>query len=224
MKRYTRQITIILLLAFFTTLLIPAASAQAFSLADLTGSSTQQQSSSSGSSNSIMNILLALLLGKFLGSADNSSDNSNAGGMSSVLGAAIGSKATTNAGSASAKGTEIVKTAQKYMGVPYVWGGDTPSGWDCSGYTQYVMRESGITIPRTAAEQFSTGTPVDKANLKAGDLVFFTTYKPGASHVGFYMGDGKFIHASSAAKEVTINSLSESYYTEKYIGARRYIK
>jgi cell wall-associated NlpC family hydrolase len=223
MKRYTHQIAAILLLAVFTTLFMPAVPAQAFSLADLTGSSAQQQTSSSSSgSSSLMNILLALLLGKFLGSSsDNSSATSNSGGISSVLGA-FGSKPATTTGSASTKGSEIVKTAQKYMGVPYVWGGDKPDGWDCSGFTQYVMRESGITIPRTAAEQYSTGTAVDKNDLKVGDLVFFTTYKPGASHVGFYMGDGKFIHASSAAKQVTINSLSESYYTEHYIGARRY--
>jgi cell wall-associated NlpC family hydrolase len=110
------------------------------------------------------------------------------------------------------------------MGVPYVWGGDTPSGWDCSGFTSYVMNENGITIPRTAAEQFATGTPVDRNKLQPGDMVFFTTYKPGASHVGFYMGNGKFIHASSAAKQVTISSLDEQYYTDHYIGARRYTK
>lgn len=212
MKRYIHQIAVVLLFTVFTTLFIPVAPAQAFSLADLTGSSTTQNS---GGSSGIFNILLALLLGKFLGSSDNSSTNS----ISSGLGGGTGSKTTETS---DAKGAAIVKTAQKYMGVPYVWGGDTPSGWDCSGYTQYVMRENGITIPRTAAEQFSKGIAVNKADLKVGDMVFFTTYKPGASHVGFYMGDGKFIHASSAAKEVTINSLSETYYTEHYIGARRY--
>jgi cell wall-associated NlpC family hydrolase len=84
------------------------------------------------------------------------------------------------------------------------------------------MKENGITLPRTAAEQFATGTPVEKADLKAGDLVFFTTYKPGASHVGFYMGDGKFIHASSAAAKVTISELNDQFYVDHYIGARRY--
>jgi cell wall-associated NlpC family hydrolase len=213
MKRYTQHIAFVLLVTVFTTLFMPAVPAKAFSLTDITGSSSQ----SGGSSSGLLNILLALLLGKVLGSSNNSSSSD----MSSVLGAAIGSKtADTN----STKATEIIKNAQKYMGVPYVWGGDTPTGWDCSGYTQYVMRESGITIPRTAAEQYATGTAVNKKDLKTGDLVFFTTYKPGASHVGFYMGDGKFIHASSAAQKVTINSLSEDYYTEHYIGARRYIQ
>lgn len=213
MKRYTHQIAAVLLFTVFTTLFIPAMPAQAVSLADLTGSSSTQ---SSGGSSSLLNILLALLLGKFLGTSDNNSSSNN---ISSVLGAAISPKATETSGT---KGAEIVKNAQKYMGVPYVWGGDTPAGWDCSGFTQYVMRESGITIPRTAAEQFEKGAAVNKTDLKVGDMVFFTTYKPGASHVGFYMGDGKFIHASSAAKQVTINSLSETYYAEHYIGARRY--
>ncbi|SDD61530.1 C40 family peptidase [Sporomusa acidovorans] len=212
MKRYTREITLVLLVAVFTTLFMPAAPAQAFSLSDLTGTSSQN----SGGSSSLLNILLALLLGKVLGTSNNSSTD-----MSPALGSGTGSKTVDNTGT---KGAQLIQTAQKYMGVPYVWGGDTPDGWDCSGYTQYVMKENGITIPRTAAEQYNTGTPVNKSDLKIGDLVFFTTYKPGASHVGFYMGDGNFIHASSAAKQVTINSLSETYYDEHYIGARRYIQ
>ena len=213
MKRYIQHTSFVLLVTVFTTLFMPAVPAQAFSLADITGSSSQNGGSSSG----LLNILLGLLLGKVLGSSNNTSSSD----ISSVLGAAIGPK-TADTGNPSA--TEIIKNAQKYMGVPYVWGGDTPTGWDCSGYTQYVMRESGITIPRTAAEQYATGIAVNKNDLKVGDMVFFTTYKPGASHVGFYMGDGKFIHASSAAKKVTINALSETYYAERYIGARRYIQ
>lgn len=209
MKRYTQHIAFVLLVAVFTTLFMPAVPAKAFSLTDLTGSTSQ-----SGNSSGLWNILLALLLGKVLGTS-NSSD------ISSGLGSVLGAKTTE---AASTKAAEVIKNAQKYMGVPYVWGGNTPNGWDCSGYTQYVMRESGITIPRTAAEQYNTGSAVNKSDLKIGDLVFFTTYKPGASHVGFYMGDGKFIHASSAAQKVTINSLSEDYYSEHYIGSRRYIQ
>ena len=215
MKRYTHQIAAVLLFTFFSTLFIPVAPAQA---AQVTSPTTSTQSSSGGSSGFI-NILLALLLGKFLGTSNSS--NSSTDSISSVLGAVAGSKTT---GTTNTKGADIVKNAQKYMGVPYVWGGTVPTGWDCSGYTQYVMKESGITIPRTAAEQFAKGTAVNKNDLQVGDMVFFTTYKPGASHVGFYLGDNKFIHASSAAKEVTINSLTETYYAERYIGARRYIQ
>ena len=101
-------------------------------------------------------------------------------------------------------------------------GGVTPDGFDCSGYTQNVMKENGIDIPRTAAEQFAAGTSVDRNDLQAGDLVFFTTYKPGASHVGIYINNGKFLNASSAAKQVTIGSLDTPYYDAHYIGARRY--
>jgi len=214
MKHYTQHITIILLFTIFTSLFIPVTSAQAFSLSDVVASSNASSSGNSGSFNGLLNVLLALVLGKFLGGSSNATD------IPSLPGTATDSKTTAS----NAKGDAIVKSAQKYMGVPYVWGGTALDGWDCSGYTQYVMKENGISIPRTAAEQYAKGTAVNKSKLKVGDLVFFTTYKPGASHVGFYMGNGKFIHASSAAKEVTINSLNEEYYTEHYIGARRYIQ
>ena len=139
-----------------------------------------------------------------------------------MLGLSTAPASPGTAPSSGADRSALITTAQKYMGVPYVWGGETPDGFDCSGFTQYVMKQNGITIPRTAADQFAAGTPVDKANLQVGDLIFFTTYKPGASHVGFYMGNGKFIHASSAAKAVTVSNLDEAYYTQHYIGARRY--
>ncbi len=120
------------------------------------------------------------------------------------------------------KAAAIISTAKNYIGVPYVWGGTTPSGFDCSGYTKYVFAKHGISLPRTAAEQYRVGTYVSKANLRAGDLVFFTTYKAGPSHLGIYLGNGSFIHASSS-KGVIISSLSNSYFAERYIGARRVI-
>lgn len=116
--------------------------------------------------------------------------------------------------------TQIEATAKDYMGVPYVWGGTSPSGFDCSGYIQYVFKQNGISMPRTAAEQYNVGTSVSKGNLQKGDLVYFTTYKAGPSHVGIYLGNGQFINASSS-KGVSIASLSSSYWANRYIGAKR---
>ncbi|MBR6012667.1 MAG: C40 family peptidase [Selenomonadaceae bacterium] len=115
----------------------------------------------------------------------------------------------------------IISTSMQYMGVPYVFGGTSPIyGFDCSGYVQYVFAQAGISLPRTADAQFEVGTPISTTDLLPGDAVFFTTYTYGASHVGIYIGDGNFIHASSS-RGVTISSLSSSYYSTHYIGARR---
>jgi len=125
--------------------------------------------------------------------------------------------------SSSTTGSAIVATAKKYIGVPYVWGGSSPSGFDCSGFTQYVLKAHGITIPRTTKQQYTAGKSVSKSNLQPGDLVFFqNTYTTGISHVGFYVGNGQFIHASSS-KGVVITALSNSYWAGRYYGARRVI-
>ncbi len=115
----------------------------------------------------------------------------------------------------------IVSVAQNYLGVPYVWGGTSPSGFDCSGFTQYVLRQCGYSINRTAAAQYSNGSYVSYDSLQAGDLVFFAnTYSAsGITHVGIYIGGGQFIHAANGG--VKISSLSESYYSSRYYGARR---
>lgn len=115
----------------------------------------------------------------------------------------------------------IVEFAKEYLGVKYVWAGQSSSGFDCSGFTSFVFDYFNIDLPRMADAQFNTGSKVSK--LEPGDLVFFTTYEPGPSHVGIYIGDNKFIHASSGAGHVTITSLSESYYQSRYLGARRVI-
>lgn len=119
------------------------------------------------------------------------------------------------------KADKIVKKAKSYQGVPYVWGGTSPSGFDCSGFTHYVMLKNDIIIPRTASTQYDKGYWVSKSQLKKGDLVFFTTYKTGPSHVGIYIGNNQFIHASSGAGKITISNLSNTYYTQRYLGAKR---
>lgn len=118
-------------------------------------------------------------------------------------------------------GEKIVQIARKYIGVPYVWGGSSPSGFDCSGFTQYVMRSAGISIPRTTTEQYQMGTSVSKSDLQPGDLVFLKdTYRTGISHVGIYIGNGQVIHASSS-HGVTIAELSGSFFSQHYYGSRR---
>lgn len=117
----------------------------------------------------------------------------------------------------------IINTAMQYIGVPYVFGGNSPStGLDCSAYVKLVFSQVGISLPRTADYQFEVGTPIPRTELIPGDVVFFTTYTYGASHVGIYLGDGNFIHASSS-RGVTISSLGSGYYNSRYIGARRMI-
>lgn len=119
--------------------------------------------------------------------------------------------------------TAIITTSMKYLGVPYKFGGTTPKGFDCSGYLQYIFNENGVKIPRTADEQYKVGTNITQPQLQSGDLVFFTTYSKGASHCGLYLGNGKFIHASSS-KGIRIDELNNSYWKPRYIGAKRIIK
>lgn len=115
---------------------------------------------------------------------------------------------------------KLISTSMQYIGVPYVFGGTSPYGFDCSGFVQYVFAKVGVSLPRTADVQFEVGTPVSTTDLRPGDAVFFETYTYGASHVGIYIGDGNFIHASSS-RGVTISSLGSAYYSSHYLGARR---
>ncbi|GIV17958.1 MAG: hypothetical protein KatS3mg022_3393 [Armatimonadota bacterium] len=122
----------------------------------------------------------------------------------------------------SSAGESIVRVASRFRGVRYRWGGSSRSGFDCSGFTRYVFRQrTGIELPHSASAQFRMGTPVSRSEIKPGDLVFFQTYRRGASHVGIYIGNGKFIHASSAGGRVRVDSLNDGYYRQRYVGARR---
>lgn len=118
------------------------------------------------------------------------------------------------------RGEDVVRTASRYKGVPYSFGGTTPRAFDCSGYVQYVFRQHKATLPRTADLQYEKGLFVTQRQLKPGDLVFFSTYEPGASHVGIYAGDGLFWNATSSAG-VRLCSLSDEYWRTRYYGAKR---
>ena len=120
-------------------------------------------------------------------------------------------------------GSQIVAFAEQYLGVPYVWAGNYPNtGFDCSGFVCYVFRNFGCSLYRTTYDQYDyNGEYVAKEDLQVGDLVFFSSSSYAVGHVGIYIGDGEFIHASSGAGYVTISGLDESYYTRNYVGAKR---
>ena len=111
----------------------------------------------------------------------------------------------------------VVGIAMQFLGVPYVWGGASPSGFDCSGFSMYVYAQVGVSLPHHAASQYGMGTPVSKDQLQAGDLVFFN----GLGHMGIYIGGGQFIHAPHSGDVVKISSLSDSWYARTWVGARR---
>lgn len=116
--------------------------------------------------------------------------------------------------------TSLIEFAKKYVGVPYVYGGSTPAGFDCSGFVQYVFSNFGVKLSRTTYTQVNEGVAISKENLKMGDLVFFGTAS-NVSHVGIYISDGNFIHASKPGDTVKISSLYSDYYVRNYYTARR---
>lgn len=120
----------------------------------------------------------------------------------------------------------IVSTAQTYIGLPYQWGSCTIGGpVDCSGLVMAVYQLNGLNVPRTSEEQFQYGLPVERDDLQKGDLVFFSTNGDGrVSHVGIYIGEGRFIHAPGTGKTICTESLSRTYYSDRYIGACTYLR
>jgi cell wall-associated NlpC family hydrolase len=115
----------------------------------------------------------------------------------------------------------ITGTALSLRGTPYRNGGTDPSGFDCSGFTRYVFEQHGVTLPRAVVDQFKAGKAVRADELTSGDLIFFTTTAPGASHVAIALGGDEFIHAPSSTGVVRVERLSAGYWSQRFIGARR---
>lgn len=123
---------------------------------------------------------------------------------------------------AQAPSDQLIETAKKYVGVRYSWGGTTPSGFDCSGFTRYVFEQHGVDLPRTSRDMFdSAGNAVSASSLKPGDLVFFNI-GTSTSHVGIYLGNDAFI-SSTSSHGVQIDSLASKYWGSRYIGAKRVV-
>lgn len=118
----------------------------------------------------------------------------------------------------------ITQNAKQFKGGKYVWGGTRPSGFDCSGYVQYIYNKHGINLPRTAYGQFKSGKNIDKSSIRAGDLLFFLTDKSRGipvTHVGIYLGNGEFIHAASKDRGIIVSPLNCGSYANCFVGARR---
>ena len=116
----------------------------------------------------------------------------------------------------------VVETARQMLGRPYRAGGDGPRGFDCSGLVRYSYGRAGIALPRTSAAQYSAARPVARGALQPGDLLFFDINGQRASHVGIYVGDGRFVHAPSTGKRVSVESLDNPYWRRRIIGAGHY--
>jgi len=123
---------------------------------------------------------------------------------------------------------ELIATAIAFLDTKYIWAANGPTAFDCSGFTKYVFKENGVTIPRYSGNQAKVGIKVSYNELKEGDLVFFNTekkYKKKVNHVGIYMGNNKFIHASSAKKKVVITSFEKKhFYKKRFLWGQRVIK
>ena len=144
---------------------------------------------------------------------------------SALSGSVSESASNTNIVTGNASCSEIITEARKYLGCPYVSGGASPSGFDCSGFVYYVLKQLGYSPYRTPVDQYSMGVPVSKSNLRAGDIVFFAgTYGSGISHVGIYAGNGQFIHSPNSRSTVSYSDLTSGYWAEHYYGARRVIE
>jgi cell wall-associated NlpC family hydrolase len=192
------------------------------SIAQRFGISVQKIKELNGLTSDMLHIGESLVInGKPVTVAVSRSGSSSAGKTSQ---SSAGTTSQSPAGSAT--GQKVVQKAAQYLGTPYKYGGSSPSGFDCSGFTQYIYGQFQISLARTAAGQYGYGISVNKADLLPGDLVFFHYMGgSGINHVGIYSGNGSFIHSSSgSAGSVTYSSLSSQYYAANYVGAKRVIR
>ncbi|GAA4015078.1 peptidoglycan endopeptidase [Deinococcus rubellus] len=138
------------------------------------------------------------------------------------LGSGTSSRPATAVSAPRSGGSSTIRTAAlRFLGIRYASGGSSNWGLDCSGYTQAVYRSMGVSLPRTAASQFHSGSAVGRSNLQAGDLMFFNTMGRGVSHVAIYLGNGDFANANSYYGRTMVDNLSNPYWSARYIGARR---
>ena len=162
------------------------------------------------------------------GSTSSGSSSSGSGSTGSGSSSSGNTTPSTPSGivqSGTVTGDQIAAKAKQYLGVPYQWGGASPSGFDCSGFVYYVLTSLGIKVSRTITPMYSEGRAVSKSDLQPGDVVFFqNTYKEGLSHVGIYVGGGQFIHSPQSGQVVSFANLNSSYYVKHYYGAVRYTK
>ncbi|MEG0553902.1 MAG: NlpC/P60 family protein [Carnobacterium sp.] len=117
---------------------------------------------------------------------------------------------------------KLIAYAKKFIGTPYVYGGSSPRGFDCSGFTGYVYKSVGISLARSSSAQYSTSIKVSKENLKPGDLVFFNCNGRGVSHVGMYIGNGNMIHSPRTGSSVKIDSINSNYYSKRFVSGGRF--
>lgn len=132
----------------------------------------------------------------------------------------IENKTTT---STPGKGATVVETAKKYIGYSYKYGASGPTSFDCSGFTSYIFKLHGVSLSRTAKQQYGNGTAVSRSDLQPGDLIMFGPSVSGINHVGIYIGGGQIVHAANPSRGVTIDTINSGYYNNNYVGARRVI-
>lgn len=135
--------------------------------------------------------------------------------------AALNGASSASASTTGASGSQILAEARKYLGTPYVYGGASPSGFDCSGFVYYVLKQVGYSPYRTPASQYQQGSSIAKEDLQVGDLVFFSSNSTTITHVGIYSGNGQFIHAPNSRSTVSYSDLTSGYWANTYYGARR---